>query len=154
MCGLVVLYIELLCRVALSQFFLYLEAIGDLELLCVCVLHPVVQQHCDHYGDGHTEVSQGSSCLNNPMNNTKLKLDSVQRWKLQRIKIQRLPYRYRFLNPYPILWIFCWKSQKFGKSLGTFGSRIFVLRFLKSIDWYGFSYGFLVVLTLFLQHCV
>ncbi len=34
-----------------------------------------------------------------------------------------------------------------GKSLKTFGSRIFFLIFLKSIGWYGFSYGFLVVLT-------
>jgi hypothetical protein len=29
----------------------------------------------------------------------------------------------------------------------TNGSRIFFLRFLKSIGWYGFSYGFLVVLN-------
>ncbi len=32
---------------------------------------------------------------------------------------------YRFLNPYPRLWIFYWKSQRFGKSLETFGSLIF-----------------------------
>jgi hypothetical protein len=31
----------------------------------------------------------------------------------------------------------------------TFGSWIYFLRFLKSIDCYGFSYGFLVVLNLF-----
>ncbi len=46
---------------------------------------------------------------------------------------------------------FYWKSQRFGKSLKTFGSRIFSLIFLKSIGWYGFSYGFLVVLNLFIQ---
>ena len=72
--------------------FLYLEAIGDLELLCVGVLHPVVQQHCDHYGDGHTKVSQGSSCLNNPLEHYKYKCNSVQRWKLQRMKIHGLAY--------------------------------------------------------------
>jgi hypothetical protein len=43
------------------------------------------------------------------------------------------------------------KSQRFGNSLETFGSQIFFLRFLKSIGWYGFSYGFLVVFNLFLQ---
>ncbi len=43
------------------------------------------------------------------------------------------------------------KSQGFGKSLETSGSRIFFLRFLKSIGWYGFSYGFLPVLNLFHQ---
>ncbi len=43
-----------------------------------------------------------------------------------------------------------WKSKRFGKSLETFGSRIFFLSFLKSIAWYGFCYyGFLVVLNLF-----
>jgi hypothetical protein len=35
------------------------------------------------------------------------------------------------------------KSPRFGKSLETFGSQIFFLRFLKSIGWYGFSYEFL-----------
>ncbi len=37
------------------------------------------------------------------------------------------------------------------KSLDTFGSQIFFLRFLKSIGWWGFSYGFLVVLNFFHQ---
>jgi hypothetical protein len=41
-----------------------------------------------------------------------------------------------------------WKSQRLGKNLETFGSQIFFLRFLKAIDWYGFSYGVLVVLNL------
>jgi hypothetical protein len=49
---------------------------------------------------------------------------------------------------------FYWKSQKFGKSLETFDSHIFVLKFLKSIGSYGFSYGFLVVLNFFRQYCV
>ncbi len=44
---------------------------------------------------------------------------------------------YRFLYPYPRLWIFVWKSQKFGKSLETFGTPICVLRFLRLIGWYG-----------------
>jgi hypothetical protein len=44
-----------------------------------------------------------------------------------------------------------WKSQRFGKSLETFDARIFFLRFVKSIGWYGL-YGFLVVLNLF-QKC-
>ncbi len=44
-----------------------------------------------------------------------------------------------------------WKSQTFSKSLETFGSRIFLLRFLKSIGWYGFSFGFLVVLMCFIN---
>jgi hypothetical protein len=69
------------------------------------------------------------------------------RWKSQRIKI--LQIFYRLLNSYPSLWIFYWKSQRFDKSLETFGSQIFFLRFLKSIGWYGFSYGFFVVLNLF-----
>jgi hypothetical protein len=43
------------------------------------------------------------------------------------------------------------KSQRFGKSLETSGSRIFFLRYLKSIGCYGFSYGFLAVLNLFHQ---
>jgi hypothetical protein len=47
----------------------------------------------------------------------------------------------RFVNPYPSLWMFYWKSQRFGKSLRNFGSRIF-LRFIKSIGWcrYGFKF--------------
>ncbi len=36
----------------------------------------------------------------------------------------------RFLNPYPRVWFSFWKSQTFGKSLETFGSRTFLLRFL------------------------
>ncbi len=44
---------------------------------------------------------------------------------------------------------FC-KSQRFGKSRKTFGSRIFFLSVLKSIGWYGFPYGFLAVLNLFI----
>ncbi len=44
---------------------------------------------------------------------------------------------------------FYWQSQRFGKSLKTFGLRIFFLEILKSIGWNGFSYGFLVVLNLF-----
>jgi hypothetical protein len=92
--GFVVLDIKLRCRGALGQFFSYLEAIGDLELLRVGVLHPVVQQHCDHYGDGHTKVSQGSSCLNNPLEHYKYKCNSVQRRKLQRIKIHGLANRF------------------------------------------------------------
>jgi hypothetical protein len=46
---------------------------------------------------------------------------------------------------------FYWKSQRFGKNLEAFGSRIFFLKFLKSTGWYGFSYGFLVVLKPFHQ---
>ncbi len=44
---------------------------------------------------------------------------------------------------------FLLEITKIGKSLETFGSRIDFLRFLKSIGWYGFPYGFLVVLNLF-----
>ncbi len=44
------------------------------------------------------------------------------------------------------VWFSFWKSQTFGKSLKTYGSGMFFLIFLKSIGWYGFSYGFLVVL--------
>jgi hypothetical protein len=43
------------------------------------------------------------------------------------------------------------KSQRFGKSLETSGSRIFFLRFLKSLGWYGFSYGVLADMHLFNQ---
>jgi len=49
---------------------------------------------------------------------------------------------------------FVCKSQRFSKSLETFGSRIFFLRCLKSIGWYGFSYGFLAVLNLFHQFLI
>ncbi len=56
----------------------------------------------------------------------------------------RLQIFYRFLNPYPRLQFSLQKSQTFVKSLQTFGLRIFILRFLKSIGWYGFSYRFLV----------
>jgi hypothetical protein len=54
-------------------------------------------------------------------------------WKSQRMKIHRLDYRFSidFFNPFP-------KSQTFGKSLETFGSRIYFLRFFKSIGWYRF----------------
>jgi hypothetical protein len=38
-----------------------------------------------------------------------------------------------------------------GKRLKTFGSRIFFLIFVKSISWFGFSFGFLVVLNLFIN---
>jgi hypothetical protein len=42
----------------------------------------------------------------------------------------RLDYRFsKDLNPYPSLWIFLLISQKFGKSLETFGSQILFLRF-------------------------
>ncbi len=53
------------------------------------------------------------------------------RRKSQRIKIYRLGYR--FSNPYPTVWFSFWKSQRFGKSLETFGLGIFILRFLKWI---------------------
>ncbi len=43
------------------------------------------------------------------------------------------------------------KSQRFRKSLETSASQTFFLRFLKSLGWYGFSYGFLAVLNLFHQ---
>jgi hypothetical protein len=46
---------------------------------------------------------------------------------------------------------FCLESQQFGKSLETFGSKIFFLRFKKTIGWYGFSYVFLAVLDIFHQ---
>ncbi len=46
-----------------------------------------------------------------------------------------------------------WKSQWFGKSLVFFGLLIFFLQFLKSLGWYGFSYGFLVILNLFINVC-
>ncbi len=42
----------------------------------------------------------------------------------------RLQIFYRYFNPYLRVWWFSfWKSQIFGKSLETFGSRIFFLRF-------------------------
>ncbi len=44
-----------------------------------------------------------------------------------------------------------WISQRFGKSLKTFGLQIYFLRFFKSIGWYGFSYGVLVVLNFFIN---
>ncbi len=47
--------------------------------------------------------------------------------------------------------IFLAKTQRFGKSLATFGSQIFFSRFFKSMGWYGFSYGFLIVLNMFHQ---
>jgi hypothetical protein len=65
---------------------------------------------------------------------------AFQRWKSQRIKIHRLADR--FFNPYPRVWIFVWKSQRFGKRVDTFDSQIFVLRFLKSIGWNGFPMNF------------
>ncbi len=37
---------------------------------------------------------------------------------------------YYNLNPYTRVWVFLWKSQIFGKSLKTFGTQIFFLRFL------------------------
>ncbi len=62
-----------------------------------------------------------------------------QRWKSQRIKKNpqaRLQIFLRFLKLR--VWFSFWKSQIFGKSLESFGSQIFFLRFLKSIGWYGF----------------
>ncbi len=56
--------------------------------------------------------------------------------------LARLQIFYRFLNPYRRVWLSFWKSQTFDKSLENFGSQIFVLRFLKAIGWYGYSYGF------------
>ncbi len=47
--------------------------------------------------------------------------------------------------------VFLCKSKRLGKSLKTFGSQIFFLRFLKSIGWHGFSYGFWAVLKMFHQ---
>jgi hypothetical protein len=47
--------------------------------------------------------------------------------------------------------VFFLKSQKFGKSHETFDSRIFFLKFSKSVGWYGFYYGFLVVFNVFHQ---
>jgi hypothetical protein len=44
------------------------------------------------------------------------------------------------------------KSQTFGKSLETFGSQIYFLRFLNPKGWYGFFYEFLVVFNLFHQN--
>jgi hypothetical protein len=44
------------------------------------------------------------------------------RWKSQRIKIHLgwpMDF-YRFLNPYPSLWIFYWKSQRFGQKSRDF----------------------------------
>jgi hypothetical protein len=41
-----------------------------------------------------------------------------------------------------MLWFSCWKSQAFGKYREIVGSRIFAQDFLKSIGWYGLSYGF------------
>ncbi len=50
-------------------------------------------------------------------------------WKSQRIKIRRLGLR--FLNLYPRVWVSCWKSQTFGKSLRNLGSWIFFLEIFK-----------------------
>jgi hypothetical protein len=47
----------------------------------------------------------------------------TQRWKSQRIKIHRLAYR--LLNPYPGVWIFVWKSQRFGFWFKDFFIEIF-----------------------------
>jgi hypothetical protein len=58
---------------------------------------------------------------------------------------------YRYLNPYPMLWFAFWKLQTFGKSLETLCSWILFLRFLKSLGWYEFFYGYLVVLNVFHQ---
>ncbi len=73
-----------------------------------------------------------------------------QRWKSQRIKNHRLGYRfsYRISNPYPGVLLSFWNWQK---SRG-FWFADFFLKLLKSIGWYGFSYGFLVVLNLFHQN--
>ncbi len=46
-------------------------------------------------------------------------------------------FRRQFLNPHHMVWFSYWKSQTFGKSFKTFGSRIFFLRFLKSIWIFG-----------------
>ncbi len=76
--------------------------------------------------------------------------------EMEFIKKHRLGYR--FLDPYPRVWfsfpqsqLSFWKSQTFEKSLQTFGLVWFFLRFFKSICWYGFFYGFFVVLYLFHQ---
>jgi hypothetical protein len=52
---------------------------------------------------------------------------------------------------YPRVCFSFWNSQTFGKGLETFGSRIFFLRFLKFLGWYGFSYEFLAALNAFHQ---
>jgi hypothetical protein len=46
--------------------------------------------------------------------------------------LARLKIFHRFLNPNRRIWFSYWKSQIFGKSLETFGLRIFFLRFLKT----------------------
>ncbi len=76
-----------------------------------------------------------------------------QRWKSQRIKNTqaRLQIFYRFLNPKPRVRFSFWKSQTFAKSIVTFGFADFLLEFWKSIGWYGFSEGLLVVLNVFHQ---
>ncbi len=61
------------------------------------------------------------------------------RWKSLRLRIYRLAYRITLhFQSIPQGMVFFQKSQTFGKSLETFESRIFFLRCLKSIGWYGF----------------
>jgi hypothetical protein len=71
------------------------------------------------------------------------------------MKIHRLGYGFsvdfKILNPYPWVWFSCWESRTLGESLKLFGLGISFLRFLKSTGWYGFSYGFLLVLNVFHQ---
>jgi len=50
-----------------------------------------------------------------------------------------------------ITWVLNFFLSAFGKSLNTLGFCTFFFRFLKSIGWYRFSYGFLVVLNVFHQ---
>ncbi len=47
-------------------------------------------------------------------------------------------------QPWAKVWFSFWKSQTISKSPETFGWQIFFLRFLKSIDFFGLTYGFLV----------
>ena len=61
------------------------------------------------------------------------KIIKIPRWKSQRIKIYRLDYKLSTHFYIASRFFFFWKSQRSGKSLETFGSRIFFLRFLKSI---------------------
>jgi hypothetical protein len=58
---------------------------------------------------------------------------------------------YRFLNPNPSRMISFWKSQTFYKIPWLLVHKFF-LAILKSICWYGFSSGVLVVLNVFHQY--
>ncbi len=74
------------------------------------------------------------------------------RWKSQRIKFHRLGYRFSVdLLIHTVGYSFLFGNQKHLAKVSGLLVCGFFLDILKSIGWYGFSYGFLVVLIVFHQ---